>query len=155
MSTGIAKEKHENLGSNLTHRHDGVGGSLTKDGSCESCDDRFDALYISYFLFKQTSGWVIITNSLDWDGINLRERNFNFGKKDLERQFGSQTKGLERGSKQGARLGRSVRLVCETALKKKHAIRLCQTRILSIYRCSLVCLNNLRMRYVQQIFLVR
>ena len=65
MSTGIAKKKHENLGSNLTHRHDGVGGSLTKDGSCESCDDRFDALYISYFLFKQTSGWVIITNSLD------------------------------------------------------------------------------------------
>ena len=28
-------------------------GSLTKDGSCESCDDRFDALYISYFLFIQ------------------------------------------------------------------------------------------------------
>ena len=58
-------------------------------------------------------------------------------------------------TKQGARQGRSVRLVCETALRKKHAIRLCQTRILSIYRCSPVCLNNLRMRYVQQIFLVR
>ena len=58
MSTGIAKEKHENRDSNLTqsHRHDGVGGSLTKDRLCESCDDRFDALYISYFLFKQTSG---------------------------------------------------------------------------------------------------
>ena len=45
-----------------TRRRGSLTAALTKDGSCESCDDRFDALYISYFLFKQTSGRVIITN---------------------------------------------------------------------------------------------